>query len=286
MGRAAARTGARHVDCFELKSANLSALALVLKSADLEELALALAEKFGDTPDVFSQEPLLLDFSHVPRAAHIEPLHTEPTQLSLGQADEPLARHIDIAALVALLHSYRLQAVAVLGATPEELAQALSLGLAEAPPEDGPRHEAPHVVAPAQDVVREVIREVVREVRVEVPVPAEGGVKTLIIDKPLRSGQQVYAKGGDLVVLALVNHGAEVIADGSIHVYAPLRGKAIAGARGNTEARIFAMSMEAELIAIAGTYRTTENPLPDTVLGKAAQIRLDGEKLVMEALTL
>jgi septum site-determining protein MinC len=75
-----------------------------------------------------------------------------------------------------------------------------------------------------------------------------------------------------------------VIADGSIHVYAPLRGKAIAGARGNTEARIFAASMEAELIAIAGIYRTTENPLPDTVLGKPAQVRLEGEKLVMEPL--
>ena len=84
--------------------------------------------------------------------------------------------------------------------------------------------------------------------------------------------------------MALVNHGAEVIADGNIHVYAPLRGKAIAGARGNTEARIFAASLEAELIAIAGIYRTTENPLPPSVLGKPAQVRLDGEKLVMEPL--
>ncbi|MGS0754583.1 septum site-determining protein MinC [Roseateles sp. GG27B] len=86
------------------------------------------------------------------------------------------------------------------------------------------------------------------------------------------------------MVLALVSHGAEVIADGSIHVYAPLRGKAIAGARGDTEARIFAASMEPELISIAGIYRTSENPLPDDVQGKPAQIRLDGEKLLIEAL--
>jgi len=107
----------------------------------------------------------------------------------------------------------------------------------------------------------------------------------MIIDKPLRSGQQVYARGGDLVVLAVVNFGAEVIADGSIHVYAPLRGKAIAGARGNTAARIFSTCMEPELISIAGTYRTTEHPLPAEVIGQPAQIRLEGERLVYEPLT-
>jgi septum site-determining protein MinC len=107
----------------------------------------------------------------------------------------------------------------------------------------------------------------------------------MIIDKPLRSGQQVYARGGDLVVMAAVNFGAEVIADGSIHVYAPLRGKAIAGARGNTAARIFSTCMEPELISIAGTYRTTDNPLPAEVIGRPAQIRLDGERLVYEPLT-
>jgi septum site-determining protein MinC len=107
-------------------------------------------------------------------------------------------------------------------------------------------------------------------------------VPTLVIDKPLRSGQQVYAKGGDLIVLAAVNFGAEVIADGHVHVYAPLRGKAIAGARGNTEARIFSTCLEPELVAIAGTYRTTETPLPAEVLGKPAQIRLDGDRLVFQ----
>ena len=87
------------------------------------------------------------------------------------------------------------------------------------------------------------------------------------------------------MVLAMVNAGAEIIADGHIHVYAPLRGKAIAGARGNTDARIFALSLEAELISIAGIYRTSENPLPANVLGKPTQVRLEGEKLVMDALT-
>ena len=89
-----------------------------------------------------------------------------------------------------------------------------------------------------------------------------------------------------VIVLALVNHGAEVIADGNIHVYAPLRGKAIAGARGNADARIFASSMEAELVAIAGIYRTAETPLPAQIFGKSVQVRLDGEKLLIEALKL
>ncbi|WP_163907617.1 septum site-determining protein MinC, partial [Proteus mirabilis] len=83
------------------------------------------------------------------------------------------------------------------------------------------------------------VREITVEKIVEKPVPVATPAPTLVIDKPLRSGQQVYAKGGDLVVLAVVSHGAEVIADGSIHIYAPLRGKAIAGARGDTTARIY-----------------------------------------------
>jgi septum site-determining protein MinC len=115
--------------------------------------------------------------------------------------------------------------------------------------------------------------------------PAEGQMApTRVIDRPLRSGQRVYARGGDLVVLGLVSHGAEVIADGNIHVYGPLRGRAIAGANGDAEARIFAAAMEPELISIAGTYRTTDKPLADDVLGKPAQVRLDGDKMLIEPL--
>lgn len=129
----------------------------------------------------------------------------------------------------------------------------------------------------------EVVREVIREVEVvrEVPMPGPG---TVVVDKPLRSGQQVYARGADLVVMAVVSFGAEVIADGNIHVYAPLRGRAIAGARGNTEARIFSTCLEPQLVSIAGIYRTTETALPDSVAGKPAQVRLDGEKLIIEPL--
>ena len=106
------------------------------------------------------------------------------------------------------------------------------------------------------------------------PPPPPAAVPTLVVDRPLRSGQQVYARGGDLVVLAAVNAGAEVIADGSIHIYAPLRGRALAGASGATTARIFTTRFEAELVSIAGIYRTFEAGVPGDLAGKPAQVQL------------
>ena len=116
---------------------------------------------------------------------------------------------------------------------------------------------------------------------VEVQLPP---LAPMIIDRPLRSGQQIYARDCDLIVLALVSHGAEVIADGHIHVYAPLRGRALAGAQGNTGARIFSTSMDAQLLAIAGVYRTTDVALQPEVIGRAAMVRLLGDRLQVDAL--
>jgi septum site-determining protein MinC len=240
---------------FDLKSASLTLLALLLKTTDLKALGQAMAQRLGETPDVFSHDPVLIDLSAV--------------------AD---AGEIDFNALTALLKRYKLLPAGVRGGSAGQMAHALAAGLGEAP-DAGP--------APARSEPRVETVEVIREVPVEVEVVREvaaPAARTVIVDKPLRSGQQVYAKGADLVVLAVVSHGAEVIADGSIHVYAPLRGKAIAGAQGNTEARIFAAVMEPQLVSIAGIYRAIEAPLAPDVQGKAAQIRLDGEKLLMEAL--
>lgn len=117
------------------------------------------------------------------------------------------------------------------------------------------------------------------------PAPAAAAAPTRVIDKPLRSGQRVYAAGGDIVVLAAVNPGAEVIADGSIHVYAPLKGKALAGARGDISARIYTTHLEAELVSIAGVYRTFEAAPDAAVAKKPAQIRLaDASQIVIEPL--
>jgi septum site-determining protein MinC len=235
---------------FDLRNTSLPLVSVVLRSPDLALLAQALQERLRETPNFFDHDPVVVDLSALKE-----------------QADG-----LDFALLVQLLRSHRMQPVAVAGASPEQRVVALAAGLSEAPeaaPAPAPRVEV-------KEVVREVLREVVREVPTAVP--------TLVIDRPLRSGQQVYAKGGDLIVLAAVNFGAEVIADGHVHVYAPLRGKAIAGARGNADARIFTTCLEPELIAIAGVYRTTENPIPAELQGKPAQVRLQGDKLVMQAL--
>lgn len=105
----------------------------------------------------------------------------------------------------------------------------------------------------------------------------------MIVDKPVRSGQQIYAKGRDLVVLAPVGQGSEVIADGNIHIYAPLRGRALAGVMGFEGARIFCKELRAELISVAGLYRVSED-LPENLHGVSAQIRLSGRQLLIESL--
>jgi len=285
-------------ELFELKSASLSLLALVLKTGDTAALDAELTAKLGETPDAFHHDPLLLDLSQLPAVdaevmvvdggagqselnLSVEP--AESAKAAPDAADGDAAARVDLAAVLPLLRRHRLQPVGVIGANAAELAQAAELGLAEAPDEPVRAERVEREPRP-EPKVQQVIKEVIVERAVEVPAPAPAPAPTVYVDKPLRSGQQVYAKGADLVVLAAVNHGAEVIADGSVHVYAPLRGKVIAGARGNAQARIFAQQLDAELIAIAGIYRTSDNPLPDNVRGKPAQVRLDGEKLIMEPL--
>jgi septum site-determining protein MinC len=106
----------------------------------------------------------------------------------------------------------------------------------------------------------------------------------MIIDTPVRAGQRIYARGSDLIITAVVNNGAEIIADGSIHVYAPLNGRALAGASGNPEARIFALSMQPELVSIAGVYRTFDDGFPNDLTRQPAQIRLVGDRLDISSL--
>ena len=115
------------------------------------------------------------------------------------------------------------------------------------------------------------------------PQVVSAGIKSLTIERPVRSGQQVYAADADMTVLAQTSAGSEIMADGSIHVYGALRGRVLAGARGNEKARIFCQSLQAELIAIAGRY-TLLDESNTNLIGKPAMIRLDGEKLVIEPL--
>ena len=228
---------------FDIKSANLPLVALLLKSADLQQVARDLHTRFGELPEFFDNDPLVVDLSAVREAS------------------------LDFAELVRMLRRYKVMPVAVKGGSEKQMGEALLAGLAAA--DDAGVQGWP----PGQ----------ARGDKPEPPPPTNA----LVIDKPLRSGQQVYARGRDLVVLSMVNAGAEVIADGNIHVYAPLRGKAMAGARGNADARILTLCLEAQLLSIAGVYRTSEVALPKQLQGKPAQVRLQGGgegKLVMEAL--
>ena len=238
---------------FEIKSTQFPLVALLLKSNRWDDIAADLAAQFGESgesPDFFEQDPLVLDFSGV-------------------QGDADLG---DVTGLLRSLRQCHLLPLAF-RAQPEAWTPGLlKAGLIQAPLEVTKANK-PLPVSP----------EPAREVPREAPAPT-----TMVIDKPIRSGQKIYARGADLVVLAMVNQGAEVVADGNIHVYAPLRGKAMAGARGNTSARIFSLCLEPELISIAGVYRTSENQLPADVAGKPAQVRLSSEggqdKLLIEPL--
>ena len=252
----------------EFKSAFLTVVALVLKTTDMSAIEADLSARLDEDRGFFDQDALLIDLDQI-RAAEGVP---------------------DFARLVVLLRAHGTLPVVVRGGSSAQMQAAQAAGLAPVPDELPAR---PAAAAPASGADRPPRRErksraaqavPAVEVRHEVQPPAAGGAPTVVIDKPLRSGQQVYARGADLVVMDMVSFGAEVIADGNIHVYAPLRGRAIAGARGNTSARIFSTCLEPQLVSIAGIYRTSENDLPNDLTGKPAQVRLDGEKLLIEPL--
>ena len=231
---------------FDLKSASLPLISVVLRTPNLATLSQDLQARFGETPDFFDEDPAVVVLSQI---------EEDPTPLSF-------------AVLLTLLKHYRLRPIGIYGGSAAHKEQAVAVGLLDLPEISSSAVAVP-AAAPAP-----------------APVPAQvssaAPAGTMVIDKPLRSGQQVYARGADLVVLAVVSFGAEIIADGSIHVYGPLRGRAIAGARGNTQARIFSTCMEPQLVSIAGIYRTSETPFPTEVQGKTAQVRLVGESLAVE----
>lgn len=235
-------------NAFEIKSASLDLLALILRTDNLDELEQALETRFGKAGTI-PPEAFVLDVEAV----------ANPEQLNYAGLLPILARH-------------GIRTVALRYADNSLATLAGSLGLSYTSTMTAARSMT---TAPLPAPV---------SVAEPAPVPAPSAVPTMIIDRPVRAGQQIYAKGGDLIVLAMVSAGAEVIADGNIHVYAPLRGRALAGARGNQQARIFTYSMAAELVSIAGVYRTIEQALPDSIKGKPTQIYLENERLVMTPL--
>jgi septum site-determining protein MinC len=241
--------------CYDIKSADLPVLALLLKTTDIQSVGLALTQQLAESPGFFDHEPVIIDVSALPT--------------------DPQSSVLDLASLLDLLRQHALVPLAIKGAQEALLTSAHALGLVNA--SDARIRRS----VPSAEAIETVIT-------APPPISPPAPLGALVIDKPLRSGQQVYAKGRDLVVLAVVNPGAEVIADGSVHIYGALRGKAIAGARGNVNARIFAQCMEPELVSIAGVYRTSENALSKNVFGLPAQVCLqsgaEGDKLLITPL--
>lgn len=241
--------------CYEIKSADLSLVALVLKTSDMAKVSRAFAVQMAESPGFFDHDPLVIDVSGLSLVEH---------------------ETIDLSALTTLLTQHRLVPLAIKGASEALLDLAKGLGLVDA--SDARIRRSTPLAEPQTP----------QEPLADAFITSPALSVAMRIDKSLRSGQQVYAKGRDLIVMGMVNAGAEVIADGHIHVYGTLRGKAIAGARGNTDALIFAQAMEPELISIAGVYRTSENLLSKDLFGKPALVSLnsgpDGDKLLINPL--
>lgn len=285
---------------FKIKTGQLPVLLLHVLSDDLELLQTQLAQRLAQTPDFFASTPIVLDLAGIAETA-----------------GEP-----DFSALLAFMRKHGMCASGVTGGSASQRAAAARAGLGlypDAPVRDASRRatdrqpdaasapqagaieppleaallknqpELPGLAAasaPAAPAAQEAAASAsaVHESAVQVAEKGATVRPTLVIDRPVRTGQSIYAEGANLVLLAIANAGSELIADGDIHVYAPLRGKAIAGARGNESARIFVNRLEAELLSIAGCFKVFEDGVPEEVRGKAAQVHLDGNRLVMQPL--
>ena len=239
----------------DLKGSVFTLPVLQIRSSAIEAIESELVERLSAALKFFQHAPVVIDLE----------------QLS-GEA-------LDFSALLKLLARQDLVSVGVRNGNAQQNALAVSAGLAVL--KGGPLQNIMAEPARTKEKVQEASQtketssvEAVKESKIN-------SSATRIVSQPVRSGQQIYAKGGDLIVMAAVNPGAEIIADGNIHVYAPMKGRALAGVMGNSDARIFCQSMQAELIAIAGNFRVFEDKMPTDIRAKTVQAYLDGEQLIV-----
>lgn len=268
------RTPAR--SAAEFKGLSHPALRLVLNDPDDAAIGAALDELLGDG-DAFEWQPVVLDAARV-----------------------SAAETLDIGALVERLRAAKLHPVALAGANAalRERAEALQLGWLAALPErrgrgdaaetdaarpSGTATEADAVAASGGADAAAADPKAARPASDEppgAPAPAPAAptiVGAMVVERPVRSGQQIYARDRDLIVVGDVSPGAEVIADGHVHVYGRLAGRAIAGARGRRDAFVFTQELRAELVAVCGIYRTFEEGPPAALAGKPVRISLEAD---------
>ncbi|MGD2118708.1 MAG: septum site-determining protein MinC [Chromatiales bacterium] len=230
---------------FELKSGHFNLPNLRLLDTDMNRLADELYEQVQQAPAFFLNTPVVID---------------------LGLLSEQNAE-VDFALLVGLMRGHGMVPIGIKGGSKhqQEMAELMELAiLAEG--NNNANQPRPNATAEAAPVPPKVISK-----------PAI----SKLVTTPVRSGQRIYAAGADLIITSQVSSGAEVIADGNIHVYGSLRGRALAGVKGNREARIFCQKLQAELIAVAGHYMVNENFTPQQ-MGKPVQISLSGKALNIE----
>ena len=247
----------------ELKIGQVGVANLRVRTLDVARLSTEMRERVARAPKLFGRAAVIVDFgglANTPDVASARALldglreaGVLPVALAWGSGDnEKLAVELGLP----LLAKFRAQYESA-GDT---------VGAASA------ASSSPKIAAEAAPTKVETPVKVIR--------PGEPG---LIQSSPVRSGQQVYAENRDLTVLTTVGAGAEVIADGSVHIYGALRGRALAGAQGNEKARIFCRGFHAELVAIAGHYKVLED-IPKELHGKAVQVWLEQEELKIAAL--
>lgn len=277
----------------DFKSATLYAVRLVLHSAETSTLLNELQQRLKEAGDFFDGEPVVLDAT----ALHAAP-DWKALARTLSAANMPLIG----AAAPDVLHSgLRKAGFAIVSLpTSREATGAAGSAHRDMPADTGESagRSPASSQTPSETVAPAVARSVpaanaqlVPEAGVAdrsgqsgEPIDKDAVRPTLLLDRSVRSGQSVYARGADLIIVGTVSAGAEVIADGNIHVYGALRGKAMAGARGDEAARIFTTHLDAELVAVAGVYRVVETKLPDDVLQRPAAVRLHDGGLRIEPL--
>jgi len=247
----------------ELKFGQVGIANLRVRTLDVAQLAAEMQDRVQRAPNLFARAAVVLDFGGLSKA----PSHDEA------------------AALVDGLRAAGVLPVALAYGTKEIEALSKQLGLPllakfRAQYERGDGEGVPAPPAPAPEPPR--ARANVNEASAPAPTAATAS-PGLMQRTPVRSGQQVYADNRDLTVLNAVGAGAEVIADGSIHIYGALRGRALAGALGNEDARIFCREFHAELVAVAGHYKVLED-IPQDLRGKPVQVWLEQGQIKLAAL--
>jgi septum site-determining protein MinC len=255
----------------ELKIGQVGIANLRVRTLDVAQLAAEMRDRVTRAPKLFARAAVVVDFGGLAKTpdlatarALLDALRDAgvlPVALAYGTSDnDALAQQLGLPLLAKFRAQYESSSTTAVGATEVATDRPVATSRQQ------------HAVATPT-----------KTSAAPLPVKPAGGEPGLVQTTPVRSGQQVYADNRDLTVVTTVGAGAEVIADGSIHIYGALRGRALAGAQGNEKARIFCREFHAELVAIAGHYKVLED-IPKELRGKAVQIWLDKEELKIAAL--